>query len=89
MDRNTVQWTGYIPAITTPFNRDGELDLAAFETQMGWMGEQRMHGVVLAGTTGEWFSLTEAERASLFIEGARNADGKMWVLGGCNSLTQG
>lgn len=89
MDRNTVQWTGYIPAITTPFNQEGELDLAAFEAQMGWMGEQRMHGVVLAGTTGEWFSLSEEERAKLFSEGARNADGKMWVLGGCNSLTQG
>ena len=26
MDRNTVNWRGYIPAIVTPFDEQGELD---------------------------------------------------------------
>ncbi|WP_109471869.1 dihydrodipicolinate synthase family protein [Ornithinimicrobium cavernae] len=88
MDRTSVEWTGYIPAITTPFAEDGALDLEAFAGQVDWMVEQRLHGIILAGTSGEWFSLSTEERASLFHAGARNADGKMWVLGGCNAFTQ-
>lgn len=88
MDRTSVEWTGYIPAITTPFADDGALDLEAFAGQLDWMIEQRLHGIILAGTSGEWFSLSTEERASLFRAGARNAAGKMWVLGGCNAFTQ-
>ncbi|WP_431277849.1 dihydrodipicolinate synthase family protein [Leifsonia poae] len=87
MNRDTVEWHGYIPAITTPFTRDGELDFAAFEEQLGWLTAERMHGVVLAGTTGEWFSLSETERAELFQQGATLAGSSMWVLGGCNAFT--
>lgn len=86
MDRNTVDWHGYIPAITTPFTRDGDLDPIAFEGQMQWLAEEGMHGVILAGTSGEWFSMTEAERAELFALGGRFRAG-MRVIGGCNAFT--
>lgn len=88
MDRRDVEWTGYIPAITTPFTREGELDLDGLAGQIVWMREQRLHGIILAGTSGEWFSLSTQERATLFREGARNADGAMWVIGACNAFTQ-
>ncbi|MEV8253383.1 dihydrodipicolinate synthase family protein [Rhodoglobus sp. NPDC076762] len=87
MNRNSVDWYGYIPAITTPFTREGDLDFAGFEQQMGWLAQERMQGVILAGTTGEWFSLSEAERAELFAQGASNAPDDMIVLGGCNAFT--
>lgn len=89
MDRHDVEWTGYIPAITTPFTCEGALDIDALAGQIGWMREQRMHGIILAGTSGEWFSMNAAERATLFAEGARNAAGSMWVIGACNAFTQG
>lgn len=88
MDRDDVAWKGYIPAITTPFDRDGALDLDAFDVQLGWLAGQGMHGVILAGTTGEWFSMGGAERAQLFGAGARFTGDGMWVLGGCNAFTQ-
>lgn len=87
MDRHSIDWTGYIPAITTPFTRDGALDLDAVAGQVAWMREQRLHGIILAGTSGEWFSMSTDERAQLFTEGARAADGSMWVIGACNSFT--
>lgn len=86
MDRNSVDWHGYIPAITTPFTRDGALDPAAFEQQMGWLVAEGMHGVILAGTSGEWFSMTEGERAELFRLGVRFAEG-ITVIAGCNAFT--
>jgi dihydrodipicolinate synthase/N-acetylneuraminate lyase len=66
MDRTTVTWRGYIPAVTTPFDREGTLDLDAFHVQMTWLVDEGIQGAILAGTSGEWFSLTAAERADLF-----------------------
>ena len=87
MDRNDIAWTGYIPAITTPFTREGNLDWPALAQQLEWYVQERMHGVILAGTSGEWFSLNEAERAQLFAESGRNIGGRITVLGGCNAYT--
>lgn len=87
MDRTDVDWKGYIPAITTPFTDDGALDLAALEIQLNWLLEQDMHGVVLAGTAGEWFSMSAQERAVLFRQAARTVSGRMPVVAGCNAYT--
>ncbi|MET3794271.1 dihydrodipicolinate synthase family protein [Aquamicrobium terrae] len=87
MDRNSVAWTGYIPAITTPFDRAGRLDLDSFAGQMDWLAAERMHGVILAGTSGEWFSMTTAERADLFEAGARWRGQGLVVIGACNAFT--
>lgn len=88
MNRNTVGWTGYIPAITTPFTREGALDLDGFGEQMGWLTQQRMHGVILAGTSGEWFSMNADERRQLFVEGGRHRSDNLVVIGACNAFTQ-
>lgn len=87
MDRNSVTWTGYIPAITTPFDRAGRLDLDSFAAQMDWLTAERMHGVILAGTSGEWFSMSPAERAALFQAGARYRAQGLVVIGSCNAFT--
>lgn len=87
MDRSSVAWYGYIPAITTPFDRFGTLDLTALDSQLDWLAEQRMSGIILAGTTGEWFSLTAPEREQLFRAGAERSSGSMCVIGGCNAFT--
>ncbi|MCZ4518934.1 dihydrodipicolinate synthase family protein [Rhodococcus ruber] len=88
MDRDSVGWTGYIPAITTPFTQDGALDLAGFDVQMGWLTEQRMNGVILAGTSGEWFSMSTDERRQLFAAGGKHRSKSMVVIGACNAFTQ-
>ncbi|GHJ47024.1 4-hydroxy-tetrahydrodipicolinate synthase [Catellatospora sp. TT07R-123] len=87
MDRDSVDWHGYIPAVTTPFTATGDLDLAAWAAQLDWLADQQMHGIVVAGTTGEWFSLTEHERADLFTAAAKQVGDRMTVLGGCNAYT--
>lgn len=87
MDRTSVNWTGYIPAITTPFTRKGQLDLDSFASQMDWLVAERMHGVILAGTSGEWFSLSTTERAELFVAGARYRQTGLTVIGTCNAFT--
>ncbi|WP_144122956.1 dihydrodipicolinate synthase family protein [Catellatospora sichuanensis] len=87
MNRDSVDWHGYIPAVTTPFTTTGELDLDAWTAQLDWFAAQRLHGIIVAGTTGEWFSLTEQERAELFSTAAKHVGDRMTVLGGCNAYT--
>ena len=64
--RDRVDWQGYLPAITTPFAVDGTLDEAGLGRLLEWLHGEGMHGLVLAGTTGEWTSMTASERARLF-----------------------
>ena len=87
MDRHSVNWTGYIPAITTPFTREGALDLDGLDGQMEWYVAERLHGVILAGTSGEWFSMTVEERARLFEAGAKHRGDDFVVIGACNAFT--
>ena len=87
MDRNSVEWKGYIPAITTPFNKDRELDLRALGTLLEWLDAEGMHGIVVAGTTGEWFSLSMAERRTLFEAAGRQLKGRLTLIAGCNAFS--
>ena len=54
---------------------------------LDWLLAERMHGIAVAGTTGEWFSLYRAERIELFRSAAGHVGGRMTVLAGCNAFT--
>jgi len=87
LDRNSVDWYGYIPAITTPFRKDGSIAWGDLAIELEYYVSERMHGVVVAGTSGEWFSLSGDERAELFEETARTLGKRITKLGGCNAYT--
>ncbi|WP_144393420.1 4-hydroxy-tetrahydrodipicolinate synthase [Pleionea sediminis] len=52
---------GSIVAIVTPFTQAGKVDFAAYRDLVDWHKQSGTHGVVVAGTTGESASLTDAE----------------------------
>jgi dihydrodipicolinate synthase/N-acetylneuraminate lyase len=85
--RSRVDWRGYIPAITTPFAADGELDLSALGRLLEWLHGEGMHGLVVAGTTGEWPSMSPAERKTLFAAVGDQMSGKLPLLAGCSAFT--
>jgi len=87
MDRTSIDWQGYIPAITTPFRDDGTFDVPAFRTLLEWLHGERMHGLVVAGTTGEWFSMSRSERAEQMKVAGDVLGGKTTLLAGCNAYT--
>lgn len=66
MNRDTVSWRGYIPAITTPFTKAGNLDSAAYKTLLEWLLGEGMHGLIIGGTQGEWFSWSNADRLDIY-----------------------
>jgi len=54
-----------LAATHTPFRPDGDLDLDAVEKQAQWLARTGVDGAFVAGTTGEYSSLTTAERIAL------------------------
>lgn len=87
MDRNDVDWKGYWVAAPTPFTATGALDEAGWREILRLYLRQGVHGVLVNGTTGEWFSQTDAERrrvAEITVEELR---GKMPVVIGCTTFT--
>ena len=87
MDRNTINWRGYMPAMTTPFDRNQQLDLKALEKLMRWLHGEGIHGMMALGTQGEWFSLLREERRDVLQVVSRELKGKMSIVAGCNALT--
>lgn len=86
MDRSSVDWRGYIPAITTPFTQDRRLDEPGLRRLLEWLAAEGMHGIVVAGTTGEWFSLSDAERRSVLRLTGEQLRGRLTLIAGCNAF---
>ena len=61
-----IDWTGvYVPAVT-PFTETGEINEAGFRQVVDAMIAEGADGIIVAGCTGEWFSMNDAERSRLF-----------------------
>lgn len=77
-------WKGVFTALATPM--DGEaLDLPAFERLVAWQVESGVHGLVVAGTTGEAPTLAADERRALLAAARRIAGGRVPVVMGVGS----
>jgi 1-pyrroline-4-hydroxy-2-carboxylate deaminase len=88
MDRDDVDWRGYWPAAPTPFTADGALDEAALTAVLRLYRDQGVHGVLVNGTTGEWFSQSPDERRRVAeVAVAALAGSGIPVVVGCNSYT--
>lgn len=85
MNRDDVDWAGYFPAVVTPFTESGELDTATLHALIEQYVERGMHGVVVNGTCGEWFSQTDDERQAVAETAVSAAAGRLRVLIGCTS----
>lgn len=76
MDRNSVNWAGPMPAITTPFTAQGAIDEESFMANVDRLYEAGSTGMVTAGCTGEFWALSFKERARLGELTVRAAKGR-------------
>lgn len=85
MNRNDVDWAGYFPAVVTPFTETGELDTDTLHALIKQYVDRGMHGIVVNGTCGEWFSQSVQERQAVAETAVAAAAGRLRVLIGCTS----
>ena len=89
MNRTSVDWTGPMPALTTPFRDDFTIDEAAFASNVDRLFEAGATGMVVAGCTGEFWALTLAERARLARTAAAAGRGRGPVIVGAGAIREG
>lgn len=87
MDRNTVDWAGPMPAVTTPFTKDGAIDEAAFAANVERLLKEGATGIVAGGCTGEFWALSNAERKRLYAISAEVMKGKGTLIAGTGAVT--
>ena len=61
----SLTWKGVMPAITTQFTADDQLDLAAFTTNLHAQVNAGASGIILGGTLGEASTLSPEEKNTL------------------------
>ncbi|WP_299398951.1 dihydrodipicolinate synthase family protein [uncultured Gelidibacter sp.] len=76
----SIQWKGIMPAVTTKFTDNDELDLKNFEININAQLEAGVHGIVLGGTLGEASTLSDQEKRKLTTATVDIVKGKVPVL---------
>lgn len=76
-----------MPAITTPFTAAGAVDHDALAQNIRRLMQAGATGVVAAGCTGEFWSLSEAERAAIYRTTAETIGDKGTKIVGCAAIT--
>ena len=89
MNRTSVDWTGPMPALTTPFRDDLAIDEGAFASNVERLFEAGATGMVVAGCTGEFWALTLAERARLARTAVTAGRGRGPIIVGTGAIREG
>jgi 4-hydroxy-tetrahydrodipicolinate synthase len=79
--------TGSIVALVTPMHPDGTLDTARWTELLDWHAASGTRGVVVAGTTGESATLSEAEFVGLLKAAVEQVGDRLQVIAGTGSAS--
>lgn len=75
-----MKWTGVMPAVTTKFTADDQLDFDLFEVNIKAQLESGVTGIILGGTLGESSTLLEEEKRELVRQTVRMVQGNVPVI---------
>src|SRR5438270_9750725 len=81
-----VNWGGIFPVLVTPFGVNGSIDETRYKALIDDAIANGAQGVVAAGSTGEFYALTKAERARLYKLTVDHVGGRVPVLAGVADL---
>src|ERR1700680_119024 len=76
------EWAGIFPASLTMFDAAGNLDERATATHIERLVDEGAHGVVVAGTSGEFIVLDPAERVRVIEVAVAAVRGRVPVIAG-------
>jgi 4-hydroxy-tetrahydrodipicolinate synthase len=74
----------YVPVVT-PFNDDESIDEAAFAAAIERLIASGAAGIVVGGTTGEYYAMSIQERTHQLTIAAQLVDRRVQVVAGCNT----
>jgi len=83
----TIRTEGIIPPLVTPLAKDGSINENMFRKIINNVIGKGVHGVFVAGSQGEFFSLERQERIRLFEVAVEEVNGKVPVYAGTAAAT--
>ncbi len=86
MDRRDVNWKGCFVAIVTPFKENEEVDDKLFRDNIELLISEGIDGVVVAGCTGESWSLTKEDKKQIFRSAVEQSKKRVPVIGGIGQI---
>ncbi|AHG92416.1 dihydrodipicolinate synthetase (plasmid) [Gemmatirosa kalamazoonensis] len=86
MPMEQPQWTGVIPAITTPLRDDFTVDHAALADHVNWLVDSGCTGIVTGGSLGEAATLSFEEKVAVNETCVRTLAGRVPVVAGIAGL---
>lgn len=82
-----MKFSGSYTIQATPFTPSGEtIDVTAQRAFLDWQVESGVPGIILLGTIGEFWSITEPERAELIDITVQHLAGRLPVLAGVSAI---
>jgi 4-hydroxy-tetrahydrodipicolinate synthase len=83
--KKDIRFFGSIPAIVTPFKKNGELDLPALKGFVEFQIEGGIDAIVPCGSTGEAATMTEEEYRTVIETVVKQVNGRIPVIAGAGS----
>ena len=84
---NRVSMEGIIPAMLTPFTRNGDLDLNGLKKNVDFLIENGVSQIMCLGSTGEAATLTREECVKLTEATVKAANGRVPVMAGTGTTS--
>ncbi|ARC53419.1 4-hydroxy-tetrahydrodipicolinate synthase [Candidatus Riesia pediculischaeffi] len=78
-------FSGSIAAIVTPMNEDGSIDKISLKKVVEYHIKEKTQSIVVCGTTGEFYKLTQKEYMDVIFSAVEYADNKIPIIAGNNS----
>ena len=81
-----MSFRGVIPPVITPFHADGSIDREGFVAVLEHLIGAGVHGIVIGGTTGEYYAQMRDERVALLKLASGTAKGRVPLIAGTGAI---
>jgi 4-hydroxy-tetrahydrodipicolinate synthase len=81
-----MRFHGIYTPIITPFNEDASIDWDAYARVIEFQIESGVAGIIVGGSTGEFYAMSKQERIQQFKFAAQKIDGRVEFMAGVNDM---
>jgi 4-hydroxy-tetrahydrodipicolinate synthase len=81
-----MRFEGIYTPIITPFANNGEIDWDVYAEVIDWQIENGVAGVIVGGSTGEFYALSKEERIQQFKFAAKRINNRVEFMAGVNDI---
>ena len=81
-----MHFEGIYTPVITPFNENGTIDWESYGKVIEWQIENGVAGIIIGGSTGEFYALSKEERIQQFEFAANRINGQVEFMAGVNDI---